>query len=80
MGASGFGYEIARQFGHEVLPMRAGLVPFTFRDGSKAVSERPSGLAHEAIISNERKGFWRTGRPVYPKNGKYFVFRVKKRK
>jgi predicted Rossmann fold flavoprotein len=30
MGATGFGYRIARRFGHEVLPTRAGLVPFTF--------------------------------------------------
>lgn len=29
MGASGFGYDLARQFGHEVLPTRAGLVPLT---------------------------------------------------
>ncbi|MFC3551723.1 NAD(P)/FAD-dependent oxidoreductase [Lysobacter cavernae] len=29
MGASGFGYELARQFGHHVLPTRAGLVPLT---------------------------------------------------
>ena len=29
MGASGFGYEIARQFGHQVLSTRAGLVPLT---------------------------------------------------
>ena len=29
MGASGFGYELARQFGHSVLPIRAGLVPLT---------------------------------------------------
>ncbi|MGR6137182.1 NAD(P)/FAD-dependent oxidoreductase [Stenotrophomonas maltophilia] len=29
MGATGFGYEIARQFGHQVLPTRAGLVPLT---------------------------------------------------
>jgi len=57
LGASGFGYEIARQFGHEVLPTRAGLVPFTFSDGFKALSERLSGLAHDALISNERKGF-----------------------
>jgi len=27
MGASGFGYALARQFGHRVLPTRAGLVP-----------------------------------------------------
>jgi predicted Rossmann fold flavoprotein len=29
MGATGFGYELARQFVHEVLPTRAGLVPLT---------------------------------------------------
>ena len=29
MGASGFGYELAKQFGHTVLPLRAGLVPLT---------------------------------------------------
>ncbi|MGM0773152.1 MAG: NAD(P)/FAD-dependent oxidoreductase [Pseudomonadota bacterium] len=29
MGATGFGYDIARQFGLTVLPTRAGLVPFT---------------------------------------------------
>lgn len=29
MGASGFGFELARQFGHTVYPTRAGLVPFT---------------------------------------------------
>ncbi len=29
MGATGFGYDIARKFGHGVLPTRAGLVPLT---------------------------------------------------
>jgi hypothetical protein len=29
MGATGFGYALARQFGHGVLPTRAGLVPLT---------------------------------------------------
>jgi predicted Rossmann fold flavoprotein len=29
MGATGFGYEIAKQFGHTLLPTRAGLVPLT---------------------------------------------------
>ncbi len=57
LGASSFGYEIARQFGHAVLPTRAGLVPFMFSDSFKDVSERLSGLAHEASISNERNSF-----------------------
>ena len=29
LGATGFGYELARRFGHAVLPTRAGLVPLT---------------------------------------------------
>jgi predicted Rossmann fold flavoprotein len=29
MGASSFGYEIAKQFGHSIIATRAGLVPFT---------------------------------------------------
>ncbi len=29
MGASGYGYQLARQFGHSILPTRAGLVPLT---------------------------------------------------
>ena len=30
IGASGFGYDIARQFGHTIVETRPGLVPFTF--------------------------------------------------
>jgi predicted Rossmann fold flavoprotein len=30
MGATGFGYELARQFGHSIMPTRAALVPLTF--------------------------------------------------
>jgi len=29
MGATGFGYQVARSFGHRVVPTRAGLVPLT---------------------------------------------------
>jgi len=57
MGASGFGYDIARQFGHTVLPTRAGLVPFTFSDDFKAVSERLSGLALEVTLSVPEASF-----------------------
>jgi predicted Rossmann fold flavoprotein len=51
MGATGFGFEVARQFGHKVLPTRAGLVPFTFSDKFKDVSERLSGLAVDTDLS-----------------------------
>ena len=57
LGASGFGYETARQFGLKVLPTRAGLVPFMFSDSFKAVAERLSGLAVDAELHNERQSF-----------------------
>jgi predicted Rossmann fold flavoprotein len=57
MGASGFGYEVARQFGHTVLPTRAGLVPFTFTDSFKDTSERLSGLAVDAALSSSSATF-----------------------
>jgi predicted Rossmann fold flavoprotein len=46
MGASGFGYELARQFGHRVLPTRAGLVPLTL---SGTHQERMADLAGVAL-------------------------------
>ncbi|XXK58487.1 NAD(P)/FAD-dependent oxidoreductase [Porticoccaceae bacterium nBUS_09] len=45
LGASGFGYDIAEQFGLNVLPRSAGLVPFTFSDWVKDISETNSGLS-----------------------------------
>jgi predicted Rossmann fold flavoprotein len=46
MGATGFGYALARQFGHSLLPTRAGLVPLTL-SGSHA--ERMQDLAGVAL-------------------------------
>ncbi len=51
MGASGFGYELARQFGHEVLETKAGLVPFTFTGAAHELTERLSGVSTPAKIS-----------------------------
>ena len=45
MGASGFGYALARQFGHEVLPTRAGLVPLTLSGRHQERLEGLSGVA-----------------------------------
>lgn len=48
LGATGFGYQVARQFGHTVLPTRAGLVPFTVTDPQlKALCEALSGTSVE---------------------------------
>ena len=57
LGGSGFGYELARQFGHHVYPTRAGLVPFTFSNQFKAVTERLSGNALDVSLSNQDAEF-----------------------
>lgn len=51
LGATGFGYQVARQFGHSVLPTRAGLVPFTITDQLKALCTELSGTSVDCIAS-----------------------------
>jgi len=45
LGATGFGYELAKQFGHAVLPLRAGLVPLTMSGKHQERFEGLSGVA-----------------------------------
>ncbi len=47
MGASGFGYEVARRFGHQVLATRAGLVPLTLSGKHLARLQDLAGLSFE---------------------------------
>lgn len=55
MGASDFGYRLARQFGLSVLPTRAGLVPFTFSGPIHELTNRLSGISLPASVRvNER--------------------------
>jgi predicted Rossmann fold flavoprotein len=53
MGATGFGYELARQFDHDVLPTRAGLVPLTL---SGKHQERLADLSGVAFPVTARCG------------------------
>lgn len=51
LGASGFGYQVARQFGHQVLPTRAALVPFTITEPQlKALCTELSGTSVEDCL------------------------------
>lgn len=51
LGASGFGYQVARQFGHSVLPTRAGLVPFSITEPQlKALCSELSGTSVEDCL------------------------------
>lgn len=50
MGATGFGYDIARQFGMKVLDTTAGLVPFTLTPHLLEQFEGLSGTSADAIV------------------------------
>ena len=45
LGATAFGFQLAEQFGLQVLPLRAALVPLTWQPADKAVFEEISGVS-----------------------------------
>lgn len=51
MGASGIGYDIARQFGHALIATRAGLVPFTLSGKPLEQFAELAGLALPVTVS-----------------------------
>ena len=51
MGASDFGYRLAKQFGLTVLDTRAGLVPFTFSGAMHELTDRLSGVSLPAAVT-----------------------------
>jgi predicted Rossmann fold flavoprotein len=57
LGATGFGYEIARQFGHNVLSTRAGLVPFTLSGPLKDLCAELSGTSVDSLVSCNGESF-----------------------
>ncbi len=57
MGASDFGYRLARQWGLNVLETSAGLVPFTLTGNLHNMSGTLSGISLPAIASNARASF-----------------------
>ncbi|MCW3041622.1 MAG: hypothetical protein JWM31_3527, partial [Solirubrobacterales bacterium] len=57
MGATGFGYEIARRFGHTVIPTRAGLVPLIITDELKELCTELSGTSAAAVVSCNGQSF-----------------------
>ncbi|MFK3618441.1 NAD(P)/FAD-dependent oxidoreductase [Pasteurella multocida] len=50
LGATPFGYQVAEQFGINVLPPRASLVPFTWREADKAYTIL-SGVALPIVVT-----------------------------
>jgi predicted Rossmann fold flavoprotein len=65
MGATGFGYELAREFGHTIVEPRAGLVPLVF-----SVAERErwcdlTGVAFETVACAEAAAKTRKKPPAF---------------
>jgi predicted Rossmann fold flavoprotein len=61
MGATGLGYELARQFGLRVVEPRPGLVPFTLGGEEHRTWCDLSGVATEAIVSTAKSA---SGKPL----------------
>jgi len=57
LGATGFGYQVAKQFGHTLLPTRAGLVPFTITDQLIAICTELSGTSVDCLVSCNDQSF-----------------------
>jgi predicted Rossmann fold flavoprotein len=50
IGATNFGYELAKQFGLKVTKLSPGLVPFTFQDSALKKFKELSGVSLDAIV------------------------------
>ena len=57
MGATGFGYDIAKQFGLRVKPRYASLVPYTFKGGLLALSQSLAGVSMPVMITCRDQSF-----------------------
>lgn len=57
MGSSGFGYDIARQFGLAAIDPRPGLVPFTVNDGTLAGVHDLAGVSLPATVTLGKTAF-----------------------
>ena len=58
LGATPLGYQIAEQFGHSIVPVRAGLVPFTLQEEDKKRFAELSGVA-VPVTAEANDGYFR---------------------
>jgi predicted Rossmann fold flavoprotein len=57
LGATSFGYKVAKQFGIKVWPTRAGLVPFTLHPHDKQVLEQLPGISVNCMVTTNKTSF-----------------------
>ena len=57
MGATAFGYELARQFGHRIVPTRPALVPLLFNFADRKRYAELAGVSAEIVASSDSRRF-----------------------
>lgn len=57
MGATGFAYDVARQFGLKITDTRPALVPLTFEPGALEMLKPLAGVSTNAIVSHGKTKF-----------------------
>ena len=57
IGATNFGYQVAKQFGLNVIETRPGLVPLTFTDIFLKYFSQLKGISIEALVFNKKQQF-----------------------
>ncbi len=57
MGATAFGYQLAEQFGINVVKVYPALVPFTLQPDDKEKLSTLSGISVSCVVSNKRQSF-----------------------
>jgi predicted Rossmann fold flavoprotein len=57
MGATSFGYDLARQFGHKIVPTRPALVPLVFDPTDHRRYAELAGVSTEVIASTNKTSF-----------------------
>ena len=57
IGATGFGYDIAKQFGLNIIPTRAALVPLTFDEELLSKTKELSGISVDAKVHAGKGSF-----------------------
>ena len=57
MGATSFGYDLARQFGHKIIPTRPALVPLVFNRSDHRRYSELAGVSTEVIASSGKYSF-----------------------
>jgi predicted Rossmann fold flavoprotein len=57
MGATSFGYDLARQFGHNIVPTRPALVPLLFDSSDRRRYSELAGVSTEVVASFDTQRF-----------------------